>query len=132
MALPEATASASGPAVFPGSAEGGQRMGPRLCGQRPHLCSSAPADTVKFGEVALQPPELTAQPRMSRGGGQVSRGGGWPCVSPSAAGSTACRRNAAFSPGVQLSDQRGPFLISLLPEPVPQLLSLFFSLGRNR
>ncbi|XP_026908338.1 coiled-coil domain-containing protein 137 [Acinonyx jubatus] len=30
-------------------------------------------DTVKFGEVALQPPELTAQPRMSRGGGQPGK-----------------------------------------------------------
>uniref|UniRef100_A0A667HME0 Coiled-coil domain containing 137 n=1 Tax=Lynx canadensis TaxID=61383 RepID=A0A667HME0_LYNCA len=30
-------------------------------------------DTVKFGEVALQPPELTAQPRMSKGGGQPGK-----------------------------------------------------------
>ncbi|XP_004718199.4 coiled-coil domain-containing protein 137 [Echinops telfairi] len=30
-------------------------------------------DTVKFGEVALQPPELTARPRKSAGGGQPGK-----------------------------------------------------------
>lgn len=39
--------------------------------------SSAPPDTVKFGEVALQPPELTAKPKTSVSRGQVSRGGAW-------------------------------------------------------
>ena len=37
---------------------------------------SALPDTVKFGEVVLQPPELTAKPRMSVSRDQVSRGSG--------------------------------------------------------
>lgn len=45
-------------------------------GSRLQLCSFGPPDTVKFGEVALQPPELTAKPRMSVSRDQVSRGSG--------------------------------------------------------
>lgn len=51
-------------------------------GSRPQLFFSAPPDTVKFGEVALQPPELTAKPRMSTSRDQVSRGGGVALFAP--------------------------------------------------
>lgn len=42
----------------------------------PQSCSSASPDTVKFGEVALQPPELTAKPRTTMSRGRVSGGRG--------------------------------------------------------
>uniref|UniRef100_A0A671G6P0 Coiled-coil domain containing 137 n=1 Tax=Rhinolophus ferrumequinum TaxID=59479 RepID=A0A671G6P0_RHIFE len=46
---------------------------PRGADSRPQSCSSAPPDTVKFGEVALQPPELTAKPRTSISRGQPGK-----------------------------------------------------------
>lgn len=99
---------------------------------RPHLCSSAPPDTVHFGEVALQPPELTARPRMSTSRGQVSRGGGRPARAP---GRPAPRPEDGvphphWAYGSWTSV--GPLSFPLLPKPVPQLPSLSFSLGRNR
>lgn len=42
-------------------------------GSRLQLYSSVPIDTVKFGEVALQPPELTAKPRTSVSKNQPAR-----------------------------------------------------------
>lgn len=67
--------SCSGVSGWANSGSGCQ--GCRACvGTRLQLCSSAPADTVKFGEVVLQPPELTAKPRMSVSRDQVSRSSG--------------------------------------------------------
>ena len=71
-------------------------------GSRPQLFFSAPPDTVKFGEVALQPPELTAKPRMSTSRDQVSRGRGVTLLAPWAAwfrahkiGRASCRERGS-------------------------------------
>ncbi|XP_016070960.1 PREDICTED: coiled-coil domain-containing protein 137 isoform X2 [Miniopterus natalensis] len=76
-------------------------------------------DTVKFGEVALQPPELTAKPRKSVSMGQVSSGGVLPCLSLVSVVLTG------LNPWTRL------FVIFPLPEPVPHLLPLVLSLARN-
>lgn len=89
VALPEATVSPGsggwGRAWAPASpwSWGWADIGPgcpgcSLVDCRPEPCSSVRPDTVEFGEVALQPPELTAKPRTSGSGGQVSGAGGSP------------------------------------------------------
>lgn len=63
-----------------------------LCQQR--LLVTVFADTVKFGDVVLQPPELTVQPRRSTSrdavcGDQVMQGAGIGRVLPVSAGEQA-------------------------------------------
>lgn len=60
-----------------------------LCGQQVSVVLLCPPDTVKFGEVALQPPELTARPRTGMNRGQVSRDKGMALFGPGAHGAKA-------------------------------------------
>lgn len=112
VALSEAAASALGGGrgrapVSPGSVDG-QTAGPSR--------SSAPPDTVKFGEVALQPPKLTAKPKTSVSRGQVSSGGGRAWLVPG--------EHAAVRPAGALSPRR-----FLNPS---RTFHLVLSLTRNR
>lgn len=86
---------------------------------------SAPPDTVKFGEVALQPPELTAKPRMSTSRDQVSRGGGVALFAPRCCLVQGTQvESTMFSLGLSYWAGLGSLLPPLLPESVPQPPSL--------
>lgn len=112
--------------VGPGGGGAGGPDVPRVGGWAPSgsgvlLC---PPDTVKFGEVALQPPELTAQPRKSGSAGQV-RGAGCPVPR----GGRFSRGLAAVGPGFVTSPLLTPCPLLSGPQPGKKSLMLARLLG---